>query len=54
MNAYRVRENQMTPYTNEALRLVYARVAGFTFLFYIAAGITSLALAGQTQAIDSL
>lgn len=31
-----------------------ARVAGFTFLFYIAAGITSLALSGQTQATGVL
>jgi hypothetical protein len=44
----------MTTYTNETSRLIYARVAGFTFLFYIAAGITSLALAGQTQVTDVL
>ena len=44
----------MTHYTNEASRLVYARVAGFTFLLYIAAGLASLSLAGQTQAIDPL
>lgn len=31
-----------------------ARVAGFTFLFYIAAGITSLNLAGQTQGAEVL
>ena len=29
--------------------LLYARVAGITFLFYIAAGIISLAMAGQTN-----
>jgi len=44
----------MTTYTNETSRLIYARVAGFTFLFYIAAGITSLALGDQTQATDVL
>src|SRR4029434_9692723 len=31
-----------------------ARLAGFTFLFYIAAGISSMALAGRTQATDVL
>lgn len=35
-------------------RTNYARVAGFTFLFYIASGITSLALAGGTPATDVL
>lgn len=44
----------MTAYTNDASRLTYARVAGFTFLFYIAAGITSLALADQMQGADVL
>ncbi len=44
----------MTTYTNETSRLIYARVAGCTFLFYIAAGITSLALAVQTHATDVL
>ena len=32
----------------------YARVAGFTFLFYIVAGITSLALGSQAQFADLL
>ena len=31
--------------TSETSHLIYTRVAGFTFLFYIVAGITSLALA---------
>lgn len=44
----------MTTYTSETSRLTYARVAGFTFLFYIAAGITSLALSDQTPATDVL
>ena len=44
----------MITLTNESSRLIYARVAGFTFLFYIAAGITSLALDGQTPATDVL
>jgi len=35
-------------------RTTNARVAGFTFLFYIAAGITSLVLAGQTHVTDVL
>ena len=37
----------MTIRTAETSPLLYARVAGFTFLFYIAAGITSLALSGR-------
>lgn len=40
--------------TNDTSRLIYARVAGFTFLYYIAAGITSLALADQTPLTDVL
>src|SRR5688572_30733990 len=44
----------MTAYINETSRRMYARVAGFTFLFYIAAGITSLTLGGETQATDVL
>jgi len=40
--------------TSETSHLIYARVAGFTFLFYIVAGITSLALASQTQVADML
>ncbi len=39
----------MTTRTDEASRRLYARVAGFTFVFYIAAGITSLALADRTN-----
>jgi Domain of unknown function (DUF4386) len=34
--------------------LIYARVAGFTFLVYIIAGITSLALGSQLQVTDVL
>jgi hypothetical protein len=44
----------MASHTVETSPLIYARVAGFTFLFYIVAGITSLALAGQTQVADVL
>ena len=44
----------MTTRTDEASRRIYARVAGFTFLFYIAAGLTSLALPGGTGAADAL
>ncbi len=33
----------------EASRPIYARVAGFTFLFYIAAGISSLSLGSESQ-----
>ena len=40
--------------TTETSHLIYARVAGFTFLFYIAAGITSMALGGQSQITDLL
>lgn len=39
----------MTTHTTETPRLIYARVAGFTFLFYIAAGISSMALSDQTN-----
>ena len=44
----------MTTRTTETSHLIYARVAGFTFLFYIAAGMTSLALAGRTNVTDLL
>jgi len=40
--------------TSETSHRTYARVAGFTFLFYIAAGITSMALGGESQAGDVL
>jgi hypothetical protein len=40
--------------STEKARLIYARVAGFTFLFYIAAGITSLALPSEAQVVDVL
>ncbi len=40
----------MTTRTGETSSLIYARVAGFTFLFYIAAGIASLVLAGNAPA----
>ncbi len=38
----------------ELSTLVVSRVAGFTFLFYIVSGISSLALSGQTQVTDVL
>jgi hypothetical protein len=38
----------------ESSHLLYARVAGFTFLFYIVTGMTSLALGSQSQAADLL
>ena len=44
----------MTTRTAETSHLIYARVAGFTFLFYIAAGMTSLALGDQTNITDVL
>lgn len=44
----------MTTYTNETSRLIYASVAGFACLFYIAAGITSMNLADQSQMADVL
>jgi hypothetical protein len=40
--------------TSEISQLIYARVAGFTFLFYIVAGITSMALPNQAQVADVL
>lgn len=40
--------------STQASRMTYARVAGFTFLFYIVAGITSLSLADQTNVTDVL
>ena len=44
----------MTTHTTETSHLIYARVAGATFLIYIAADITSLALAGWTNVTDVL
>lgn len=38
----------------ETSPVTYARVAGFTFLFYIAAGITSMALGSDSQGTDLL
>jgi DNA polymerase III alpha subunit len=35
--------------TSETLLLRYAKIAGVTFLFYIIAGVTSLALGEQTK-----
>lgn len=35
--------------TSELSKMTYARVAGFTFLFYIAAGITSMSLGSESQ-----
>jgi len=40
--------------TPETSHRTYARVAGFTFLFYIVAGITSLALGSESQIGDLL
>ncbi|MCQ3937775.1 MAG: hypothetical protein DPW18_12105 [Chloroflexi bacterium] len=40
--------------TSNPSHLVYARVAGFTFLFYIAAGMTSLSLGSESQLADLL
>lgn len=40
--------------TSETSHLTYAKAAGFTFLFYIIAGITSMALGSQSQAADLL
>src|SRR5262245_9787963 len=45
---------QMLSRTAESSKLIYARVAGFTFLFYIAAGISSLALDDQKGVTDVL
>lgn len=44
----------MTTHIAETSPLIYARVAGFTFLFYIGAGITSLSLGSQSQIADLL
>ena len=45
----------MTTLTNTHMtRTTYARIAGFTFLFYIVAGLTSMALPDQTPATDVL
>jgi len=54
MSSAKLGEFEMTTYTTETSHLIYARVAGFTFLFYIAAGMTSLALTGQPQVTDVL
>lgn len=40
--------------TSKTSHRTYARVAGFTFLFYIVAGITSLALGSELQGRDVL
>jgi hypothetical protein len=40
--------------TSASSHLAYARVAGFTFLFYIVTGITSMALGSQSQATGLL
>lgn len=44
----------MSTRTAEFSSVVISRIAGFTFLFYIVAGISSLALAGRTQVTDVL
>jgi hypothetical protein len=54
MSSDKLGEFEMTTRTTETSDLIYARVAGFTFLFYIAAGMTSLALAGRTNVTDVL
>ena len=38
----------MITHTTETSNLIYARVTGLTFLFYIVAGMTSLALADES------
>ncbi|MBM3180841.1 MAG: DUF4386 family protein [Chloroflexi bacterium] len=40
--------------TSETSNRTYARVAGFTFLFYIVAGVTSMALSSESQVGDVL
>lgn len=40
--------------TSELSKMPYARVAGFTFLFYIAAGITSLSLGSDVPIVNLL
>ena len=40
--------------TSESSHLTYARVAGVTFLFYIAAGITSLSLGSKAPIVNLL
>ena len=44
----------MITHATETSRQIYARVAGFTFLFYIAAGLTSMALDDQSPMTDLL
>ena len=44
----------MIPHTTETSHLIYARVAGFAFFFYIVAGMTSLALANQSPVTGML
>jgi hypothetical protein len=54
MSSGKFGEFEMTTGPIGTSHLVYARVAGFTFLFYIAAGMTSLALGDQTNVTDVL
>ena len=54
MNANQAGENKMTTHTYETSHFTYARVAGLTFLYYIAAGITGLALADQSPLTEVL
>jgi hypothetical protein len=44
----------MATYSTETSRLLYARVAGFAFLLYIVAGITSMAVPDQMQMSELL
>jgi hypothetical protein len=44
----------MTTRTAGTSPLLYARVAGFTFLFYIVAGLSSMAIPDQAQVADVL
>ena len=53
MKSNPAREIQITAHSNTS-QLLYARVAGVTFLYYIAAGITSLAVAAQSPIADVL
>ncbi len=44
----------MTLHTTETSNRIYARIAGFTFLFYIIAGISSMVLPDQSRVADLL
>lgn len=50
MNSDRSGEIKLETRTAEAPLLIYARIAGFTFLFYIAVGVAQMVLFGGTTA----